>query len=104
MFGWRSRAQARLSRMNRSRAPAMPDRPSAEDDLDRDFVAEQRAAGAIDRAHPAFGERRENLVSAVEDLPGREHGLNSITDVGSVPASRFRSRFTAPLAPRLRQR
>ena len=45
-----------------------------EDDLDRDFVAEQRAAGAIHGAHPAFGERRENLVSPVQDLPRREHG------------------------------
>ena len=43
------------------------------DDLDGHLVAEQRAAGAVDRAHPAFGERREYLVPAVEDLSGGVH-------------------------------
>ena len=43
------------------------------DHLDRDVVAEQHAARAIDRAHSALGERRKNLVAAVEDLAGREH-------------------------------
>jgi len=46
----------------------------AEDDLDRDLVAEQRPPCPIHRSHPAFGERSEDFVAAVEDLPGREHG------------------------------
>ena len=52
MCGWRSRAQARLSRMNRSRGPGAP-AVVGPNDLDGDFVAEQRAPRAIHRAHPA---------------------------------------------------
>ena len=44
-----------------------------QNDLDRDVVAKQDAAGAVDRAHAAFRQRRKDLVPAVEDLPDREH-------------------------------
>ena len=71
MFGWRSCAQARLSRTNRSSGAGTLH--IRQDHLDRDVVAEQDPAGAIDRAHAPFGQRRENLVAAVEDLPDREH-------------------------------
>ena len=46
-----------------------------EDHLDRDVVAEKDPPRAIHRAHAALGERREDLVAAVEDLPDRKHGL-----------------------------
>ncbi len=42
-------------------------------DLDRDFVPEQRAPRAIHGAHPSFGQQREDFVTVVEDLAGREH-------------------------------
>ena len=71
MLGWRSWAQARLSRTKRSSGagPSM----IRQDDLDRDVVAEQDAAGAVDRAHAAFGQRRKDLIAPVEDLTDREH-------------------------------
>ena len=48
----------------------------AANDLDGDFVAEERPARPVDRTHPPFGEQRQNLVAIVEDLPGGEHGVN----------------------------
>ena len=82
MFGWRSCAQARLSRTNRSSGAGTLH--IREDDFDRDVVAEQHPARAIHRAHAPFGERREDLVAAVQDLPDREHG-QILT--GPIPSS-----------------
>jgi hypothetical protein len=45
------------------------------DDLDGHLVAEQRAAGSIDCAHPSFGEQGKDFISIVEDLPGGQHAL-----------------------------
>jgi hypothetical protein len=45
------------------------------DHLDRDLVAEQDAARAIDGTQTAFGDGRQNLVVAVEDLPDSKHEL-----------------------------
>jgi hypothetical protein len=44
------------------------------DDLDGDLVAKQQAPRPVDGAHAAFGERGEDLVPAVKDLPDRQHG------------------------------
>ena len=41
--------------------------------LDGDFVAEQDAAGAVDRAHGAGRDEREDLVASVENLTRGEH-------------------------------
>ena len=46
----------------------------AADDLDRDFVAKERPPRPIDRAHPTLGQERQDLVTIVEQLAGREHG------------------------------
>ena len=54
--------------LERPRAPVL-----RQDHLDRDVVAEQDPPRAIDRAHAAFRERREDLVATVEDLANREH-------------------------------
>ena len=45
-----------------------------EDHLDRHVVAEKDPARAIHRAHAPLGERREDLVAAVQNLPNRQHG------------------------------
>ena len=44
-----------------------------QDHLNRHVVAEQDAAGQVDRPHPAFRQRREDFVASVEDLTNREH-------------------------------
>ena len=60
-WGGGAAAQTRLSRRNRSSGPGPA--MSGEDHLDRDLVAEQDAPRAIHRAHPAFRQRRDNLVA-----------------------------------------
>ena len=42
-------------------------------DLDGDLVAEKGTSCAVDRSHPALGERRQYFVPAVEDLSGGVH-------------------------------
>ena len=66
MCGWRSWAQARLSRRKRSRHTDGLD-PVRPNDLDGDVVAKQRAMREIDLAHPARGELPANLVLPVEE-------------------------------------
>ena len=65
----------------------------AADDLDRDFVAEQRPPRPIDRAHPPLGQQRQDLVAIVEDLAGGEHG--SIRPYGSGFGRRSMARQAA---------
>ncbi len=43
-------------------------------DLDGDFVEEEGAPRAIDRAHTARGDDRDNLVAPVQDGARRKHG------------------------------
>jgi hypothetical protein len=45
----------------------------AEDDLDRDLVAKQRAPGPVHGSHSALGKRRQDLVLVVEDIACRQH-------------------------------
>ncbi len=56
------------------------------EDLHRDVVAKQDAAGPIDRSHAAAGEQLENLVTAVDDLACREHAVGISYDFsGGLP-------------------
>ncbi len=63
MFGWFRAARTSASRWNRARRSG-----SAADglgqDLDRDLALEVRVRGAIDLAHPARAERRDDFVGA----------------------------------------
>ncbi len=43
------------------------------DDLECDFVPEQYPARPIHLPHAPFGKGREDLISVVENVPGREH-------------------------------
>ena len=72
MLGWRSWAQARLSRRNRSRSSggAVVRRLHH---LDGDFVAEVQPAGPVDVAHPAGAERADDFVAVVDPRSRRQH-------------------------------
>ena len=61
-------------------------------DLDRDFVPEQRAPRAIHGAHPSFGQQREDFVTVVEDLAGREH--SGIICFRRLAARRLAARYS----------
>ena len=68
MCGWRSWAQARLSRRKRSRhTDGIGSGPP--NDLDGDLVAKQRAVREIDLAHPAGGELAANLYFPSRRVP-----------------------------------
>ena len=69
MLGWRSWAQARLSRRKRSRDSGGASGVACIT-LMRDVVAEVHAAGAVDVAHAAGAERVEDLVAIVDSGAG----------------------------------
>ena len=52
------------------------------------------APGAVDRTHPAFGQRRQDFVTAVEDLAGGEHDVNLITS--GMAGAKWAKRARAP--------
>ena len=70
MLGWRSWAQARLSRRKRSRDSGGASGRRLHH-LDRDFVAEVEAAGAVDVPHAAGAEGVDDLVAIVDLGAGR---------------------------------
>ena len=63
MLGWLSEASSRASRSKRARRSGSRGE-SRRQRLDRDHAVEPRVAGAIDLAHAARAERRQDLVVA----------------------------------------
>ncbi len=72
MFGWRSWAQARLSRRNRARQHGGI-RPRRPDEFYGDVVAQQRAMREVYLAHPAAREPAADLVLAIQERASGQH-------------------------------
>src|SRR5947209_2152989 len=72
MCGCESCEMARASRSNRARRSGS-DVSAAERTFECDRSVEAGVAGAVDLAHPAGAERRQNLVRAEADAGGEGH-------------------------------
>src|SRR5262245_62945495 len=67
-----------------------------QDHLDGDIVSKQHPAREIDRPHPAFRERREDLIATIQQLAYREHhviiaNIAKIANIANIPGIMRRS-------------
>ena len=72
MFGWLSEASSRASRSKRTPRSELA-RIGFGQHLDRDVTAQPRIGGAIDLAHPARAEQRDDLVRADTGSRNQRH-------------------------------
>ena len=85
MFGWFSAAAARASCSNRWRRSASAENAIGQD-LDRDVATQPRVARAVDVAHAARANQRDDFIGAEPRAGGEGHGATLILRVAPGPA------------------
>ena len=93
MCGWFSEASSWASRWKRARRSGSAAKSSRQD-LQRDVAIQPRVARAVDLAHAAGAERRQNLVRTDASAAGKRHSPRPVGRNGATISHRSRRRST----------